>query len=128
NIKRATARFVFYRHPFRCIGSCRSCLLIGSERQRTFNTSSATKTGVRSCFSYESALIDAIFSSRRQITGLNFFANDSSNRCGVWGHAPALRRDESFSTEAAPRRPSRLEAGNRSCRKSSFNAVPPVWG
>src|SRR2546425_7673468 len=40
NIKPATARFVFYRPPFRCIGSCRSCLSIGSEHQRIFNISS----------------------------------------------------------------------------------------
>jgi len=35
------------------------------------------------------------------------------SRCGVWGYAPAIRRDDSFSTEVTPR-------GVSACRNSEW--------
>ena len=50
------------------------------------------------------------------------------SRCGVWGYAPAIRRDDSFSTKVAPRRPSGVETRNRSCPTHLSTRFLPFGG
>ena len=69
---------------------------------------------------------DATCSDREQTSSV--LANDSSNRCGVWGYAPAIRRDDSFSTKVAPRRPSGVETRNRSCPTHLSTRFLPFGG